>query len=354
MNLPRLSLTLALLVLFWTSCRKEEVPPQVYEVPDLVEEYVVRFEQEAASRGLDLTIDNLRVSFASDLQGGDAAGLCTFANQDNPTPHVQLDTTSFNWRNNLNHREILVFHELGHCILNRLHRDDDLPNSNIASIMRSTGEQVYGGSLNAFKRDYYLDELFDTGTPVPTWARSRPAYGGVTPGESDDPFTEHFANNFNQWTTGSSAQASSQISSGRYFFQSKTSTAIFTAKSIAVDTTRDFEIELSVRIASGTSPIMFLWGGSGDEFFYTGFSADSTVFAGTWEHGLDMARTLDAVVPAEYNKITLRRSGGFYHLYLNEAYVDVFAFQPFYGDKIGFYVGGNTAMEVDYIFVKYP
>ncbi|MEM7658621.1 MAG: hypothetical protein AAF399_21025 [Bacteroidota bacterium] len=161
------------------ACRPEEIPPNVREIPELIEPYIELFEQEAAKRGQNITIDNLIVEFEEDLRGGDAAGLCTFASESSPTPHIRLDTTSFNWRNNEFHRELLVFHELGHCILNRLHRDDELPNGNFTSIMRSTGEQLYGGNLNYFKREYYLDELFDESTPAPEWATDIPQYGAV-------------------------------------------------------------------------------------------------------------------------------------------------------------------------------
>ncbi|RMG64730.1 MAG: hypothetical protein D6722_16640, partial [Bacteroidetes bacterium] len=219
--------------LLLSACKREDIPPKAYEVPAIIQPYVDAFEQEAAARGLDLNIDNLTVEFGTDLQGGDAAGLCTFASQNNPTPRIQLDTTSFNWRNNEYHREILVFHELGHCILNRLHRDDLLPNGNIASMMRSTGEQIYGGSLNGFKRDYYLDELFDPNTPAPDWATDFPSYESVPSSQKEDVFIEHFANNFNNWTTGNSPNSSSQIASGRLYFESKTAAnAFFIAKTI--------------------------------------------------------------------------------------------------------------------------
>ncbi|TAE60242.1 MAG: hypothetical protein EAZ89_01710, partial [Bacteroidetes bacterium] len=158
MKYPKLS-TLLLASLFLLQACKDDEPVKVYDVPSIIQPYIDLFEQEAAARGQTLNIDNLKVEFETDLQGGDAAGLCTFASPNTPTPHIRLDTTSYNWQNNEYHREILIFHELGHCILNRLHKDDVLPNGNYASIMRSTGEQLYGGSLNAFKRDYYLDEL---------------------------------------------------------------------------------------------------------------------------------------------------------------------------------------------------
>lgn len=356
MSLRNLSLGLASTLLVLTACKKEDIPPKTYEVPAIIQPYIDAFEQEAAARGVELSIDNLIVEFESDLQGGDAAGLCTFASQNNPTPHVRLDTTSFNWRNNLYHREILVFHELGHCILNRLHRDDLLPNGNIASMMRSTGEQIYGGSLNAFKRDYYLDELFDPSTPAPDWATSFPAYGSIPAAQKEDVFIEHFANNFNNWTVGNSANSSSQVANGRLFFQSKNATtAYFIARAVDLDPTRNFEMELSMRVASGSNSIMYQWGGdaSGAGFNFFGFSPDSAAFLGNWNTGLAIGRPAEGLVPDTYTKVTIRRIGTDYHLYLNETYFDLLQFEPLQGNRIGFYVGPETAMEIDYLFIRY-
>jgi hypothetical protein len=335
-------------------CKRDPDPEKVYQVPALIQPYIDAFEQEAALRGVTLEIDNLIVEFESNLQGGDAAGLCTFASPSNPTPHVRLDTTSFNWRNNAYHREILVFHELGHCILNRLHRDDKLPNGNAASIMRATGEQLYGGTLNAFKRAYYLDELFDESTPAPDWAVNVPAYASVDPGSKTDLFIEHFANNFNNWPTGSSANTTSQISGGSYFFESKTSSAYFVSKPIALDESRNFEIEASIKVESGTNPGMLQWGGSSSsDLSFLGFTRDSTVLLGNWTTGISTSFTSPAVRRNDFNKLTVRKQGSTYYLYLNEQFIDVLEYAPLPGDLFAFYTGAQTAIRIDYLFVRY-
>ncbi len=347
-----LLLTLPLLL---AACKPDPVAPNFYEVPAIIEPYVAAFEQEAAKRGVSLDITNLQVEFKGDLedsQGNDAAGLCHFQSLSNPTPRIELDTTSFNWQNNLYHREILVFHELGHCILNRLHRDDDLPNGNIASIMRSTGEQVYGGVLNDFKRDYYLDELFDENTPVPDWAKNQPPYSPVN--YLSDIFIDEFVDNRNSWPLGNTTNSRTAILGGSFLFQSKSSTnAFFLTKQVLIDTDKDFELEVRIQISEGERSALFQWGGNdGSDLYFFGFANDGSLLAGNWQEGLVLGQTSNLVQSGAYNTLTVRKVGQFYYLYLNDSYLDVLEFEPFLGNKISFYVGQETTMLVDYLRIR--
>lgn len=55
-------------------------------------------------------------------------------------------------------RECSVFHELGHCVLGRGHRNDRTEEGFILSIMEASGAACFGPYAD--NRDYYLDELF--------------------------------------------------------------------------------------------------------------------------------------------------------------------------------------------------
>ncbi|MDP5171855.1 MAG: hypothetical protein NWR72_16520 [Bacteroidia bacterium] len=347
----------ALLVLpmLLVACRPDPVTPDLYEVPAIIQPYVDAFEMEAAKRGIELDISNLQVEFTTDLddgKGNEAAGLCHFQSASNPTPRIELDTTSFNWQNNLYHREILVFHELGHCILNRLHRDNELPNGNIASIMRSTGEQVYGGILNGFKRDYYIDELFDENTPAPDWATNQPAYNSASYGANI--FIDEFVDNRNSWPLGNSTNSRTAIQGGDFIFESKSETsAFFLTKNVLIDTDKDFEIEARIKLASGERPALLQWGGNdGSDLYFFGFSRDSSILAGNWQEGLVLGQQSPRVKADDYNVLTIRKTGTFYHIYLNGEYQEIFEFEPFFGNKIAFYIGQQSTMQVDYLRIR--
>jgi hypothetical protein len=338
----------------FVACQQGEIPEiKVYEVPAELEPYVDLFEQEAAKRGQNITIDNLRVLYEGDLLDGTAAGTCTYPHLDNPIPTIRFDTNSVNWTNNEYSREILVFHELGHCVLNRrVHRDDDLPNGNFASVMRSTGAQLYGGALNGFKRDYYLDELFDENTPPPDWATNMPAYGEINYGSNF--FIDNFVDNRNRWNTGTSASTVSKIENGYFHFQSKEeSTAFFISKDINLVGDTDFEVEAEMRISQGANSCMMQWGGSdGNNLYFMGMTPDKSIFLGNWQEGIVAAREIEDLNPSEFVKLTVRRIGNRYHIYVNQQYFDVLEYEGLFGQKIAFYVGPETTMQVEAIRVR--
>lgn len=344
-----------LLSITLVACTEDPIPPKVYEVPMEIQGYIDLFEQEAANRGFNINIDNLRVEFEENLNDGTAAGLCNFPINGEP-PYIRLDTTSSNWQNNPWSREILVFHELGHCILDRrVHRDALLPNGNLASLMRSNGEQVYGGRLNAFKRAYYLDELFDQLAEAPDWATEKPTYAALDPAARNDVFVDNFTNNNQGWPLGNSAQSRAQITAGNLFFESKSATsAIFLPKTIPFEQMGNFEIETRFRVNKGTRSALMEWGGTAaDNFYYYGFNRDAEVsLAGNWATGIDLTRSGAGLLPTEYNTFTIRKEGELYYFFLNEQFFDVFGYESFDSDQFAFYIGPETEMQIDYLRIS--
>jgi hypothetical protein len=340
---------LLILAAVLTACQEDPIAPSVYNVPDIIQPYVDAFEQEASLRGISLNINNLQVEFATNLNSGTAAGLCDTFNH-----VIKLDTTSTNWKNNLYTREILVFHELGHCVLKRGHRDDELPNGNLASIMRANGEQVYGGGLNEFKRQYYLDELFNVKAPAPDWALQTPGYADLAPTDRTNVFFDDFDFD-HHWNLAVTPQSSAEVRNGRLIFKSlQDNAAIYLPKTVPFDENGNFEIETSFRITSGTQSALMQWGGSGPEnFYYFGFNRDAnTSFAGNWRTGIDLTRVGTPLDKNSFNTFSIRKVGPLYYFYLNEQFYDVFEFLPFYGQDIAFYIGPQTTMEVDYVRVS--
>lgn len=169
---------LLILLLFSISCSNESFEP-VYEVPEEFEPIVEQFITEAKTRGYDLTINNLIISYSDEIE----ALYCGKCNSKAPNDEIQK-IISINptvcWMNDYQ-KEALIFHELGHCFLLRDHDNSTLPNGDPKSMMVKNNLSVYspcvyaiGGTTECnfvFKRDYYLDELFDQSTPVPDWAK---------------------------------------------------------------------------------------------------------------------------------------------------------------------------------------
>ncbi|MEL7147430.1 MAG: hypothetical protein AAFO69_13735 [Bacteroidota bacterium] len=166
---------LILTFLFLAGCDNEETFAPQYEVPVEASIHVSAFFKIASTKGLNLDTGNLIVRFEGELNSqdgspicGNAAGSLTGDRQN----VVTIDTECLAWRHSEISREILLFHELGHVFLERAHFDELFSNDDYRSIM-------YGGNWNIFrfytenpfKRDYYINELFDPATPTPDWAK---------------------------------------------------------------------------------------------------------------------------------------------------------------------------------------
>lgn len=170
---------LNLVVLFW-GCVKQKNAAFIpaYNVPPEFRDVVSGFVQQAALRGHTLFIDNLIIKYDSSMAPNYCA-LCNDRSLDPATQKIITVNPNVHCYNNAQEREALFFHELGHCILGRDHDNNLLPNGDPKSLMFPDNLTLYsackyaiGGSCqdNSFKRNYYLDELFNSNTPAPPWA----------------------------------------------------------------------------------------------------------------------------------------------------------------------------------------
>lgn len=119
--------------------------------------FYIAFEEEAALRGIniDLTQEGVTGNIV-ELGNNSVLGVCRrSANEPN---RVAIDIGAWN-NSSPDFREVIIFHELGHCVLNREHLDDQ-ENGVCKSLMHSglTGCEIPLG--NPEVRREYLDELF--------------------------------------------------------------------------------------------------------------------------------------------------------------------------------------------------
>lgn len=135
--------------------------------------YADRFVEEANKHNVQVDVSNLSIRTRKDkIEGRDICGLAysNYNNTGNPRIIISRDcwcnygslTTQSDY-----FKEELVFHELGHAILKRSHTSEKLPDGSFKSIMHP---QLGHYSRSAYKRDYYIAELFNPNEPVPAWS----------------------------------------------------------------------------------------------------------------------------------------------------------------------------------------
>ncbi len=160
-------------VLLGACSEDSDVSETIFDVPSDFRVYVNEFFVIARDKGLELDQNNLIVQFESNLEdGGDpicgtSSGVLTSENQN----IILIDPECLAWRYSERSKEILMFHELGHIYLERVHEDEIFPSGDYKTIM-------FGGNWTVtrfytedqFKREYYLNELFNPLEPRPEWA----------------------------------------------------------------------------------------------------------------------------------------------------------------------------------------
>lgn len=120
--------------------------------------YFQNFEIAATERGItaDLSKSGIR-AVISEIPEEGIAGQCSYGGARN-SRSITIDLEFWNRSSSL-YKEYIIFHELGHCLLNRGHLDACFSNRTYVSMMRSG----YGSCRDNYTgqtRDYYLDELF--------------------------------------------------------------------------------------------------------------------------------------------------------------------------------------------------
>ena len=166
------------ILLIFSACMKQGGSSTSYQVEPTLSAYVDNFFAEAAKRGHVFERKNLIVNYNSGTDGA----LCGSCNSTSVDQGIQKVVSIYNinpcWFND-QQLETLIFHELGHCILGRAHTTDTLPNGNPKSIMTPNDISLYAPCLYpignqlcdmSFKRNYYVDELFNSNTPPPDWS----------------------------------------------------------------------------------------------------------------------------------------------------------------------------------------
>ena len=113
-------------------------------------DYVNMFERDALVYGHDIQITDLIIEFG-EPENPMAVGVCI--TRDDATPIIQIRQSY--WESTTEtYRQILMYHELGHCVLNRGHIEPTL----YLSIMNP---HIMHSSLFDVNRSKYIDELFN-------------------------------------------------------------------------------------------------------------------------------------------------------------------------------------------------
>jgi hypothetical protein len=191
-----------------------------------------------------------------------------------------------------------------------------------------------------------------------TRLQGQQTYADLKSGEKKSLYSEAYDTNSNSWLTDNN-WISGQISDGKYIIACKNykQQAGLTYKTVSFDPDGDFEIETIFNLTSGTGALVF---GMTNDFEHYRVEIDSkknlfifrdipskgrveTLFSG--KTGLVNETGTD-------NKITVRRIKGECYFYINEILFKQIAKMTINGDQVGFSIGLNSVISVDYLNIS--
>lgn len=150
------------------SCDKSEVATKANIDPAFTS-YFNKFIEEGKKRGVIFTEEQqaITIQFSNLPKQYGAIGLTT---HETKTIDIIPEWNNISEPN----KEMGIFHELGHLMLNRSHSFRQLPNGEYGSLMWTLEGNIqpcvaplFTGSI---RKNYYYDELFNINTAAPDWA----------------------------------------------------------------------------------------------------------------------------------------------------------------------------------------
>jgi hypothetical protein len=189
-------------------------------------------------------------------------------------------------------------------------------------------------------------------TTVRLYAQSN--YNDYSYGDKTSIFYDEFTDNENSWPT-----ENGEIYYWYYKFRSTDEKQHAAGKPISINTSGDFEIELTIKLASGskTKFINLEWGWNnetGERFdfgFCNGAHTIDKFVNGAYQDYVNESNS-SYVKNDDFNTLTVRKVGSTYYFFLNENLVHTMPFEPFFGDRIGFSVPGYSEVNVDKLKVS--
>lgn len=308
------------------SCKKDK---EHYSVDSELNPYLDLFLSEAKSHGFNFDVekDGLIMKF-SDLEDP-TIGLCTYSDP----ILVEIDRTYWNdvtqYENCEDLRQNVVFHELSHGLLNRRHDNSTLSNTEWKSLMCGgdvVDDRSWQVNFSGERKQYYLDELFNTKTAEPSWASYGDTYNGSYTHVVDSlRLSKNYYNIDNDGNVF-------QISNGIYYIKinSSNNTSI-PINSVSVDDDFYYELKIKGDITSNEGNCIGLFTGydnnsnkTARNYFIVYYSSNYQQYRCTANNSLCMPTFAEVLLKngicnfSDYTKLAIERKSDELFFYIND------------------------------------
>ena len=190
-----------------------------------------------------------------------------------------------------------------------------------------------------------------------TSVSAQQSYSDISPLVKTTVFAESFDNNSNNWFIDN-LWIKGEVKDGYYKVICKNyqKNSGLSYKSVAIDETKDFEIEASLKALKGTGGLVFGMNSKFDHYRIEIANNTLLIVKNTPSKGkneqLFSGKLNVSPISGSFNKITVRKVKDIYYIFLNETFVSKLDKIKPDGDQIGFNVGLNSEISVDYLNVS--
>jgi hypothetical protein len=288
---------LGFLMLTFPSCGldDETMDNATIDVAAEFQRFVDLFIEEGAKRGFEVDFSDTGLSIQYGTLPEDAAGVCSELGDGNSGSH-QIRIRKLYWESLTEiQKERLIFHELGHCELNRPHDNQVFSNGDWKSIMRGAplpADKTPIVNYTGTRRDYYIDELFQPDTGVPSWLNFSVPYNSVDSSRKSLIYEVSNVSQFQEITT--------------------------------LTGNENFEIEIELEVFSGLQFAGIQWAGpdiNNSLHFYLYNGKEIHIASGQQLFGIMHVFDYPSNIAYKKNKFTVRRDDDLYLLYYNEQFL---------------------------------
>ncbi len=146
-----------LLILILGGCAPPRNPPQLSVDPEF-QPYLDEFIQESKNQGRPVEVNNLSIQFVNTLPSETLGQCFSYNDGGDGTPIIIIDWQD--WQiETPDYKKIVLFHELGHCVLWRQHiYTFNGPAGDVTSIMYPY--ILHTTTVYTDNWDYYMHEMF--------------------------------------------------------------------------------------------------------------------------------------------------------------------------------------------------
>ena len=146
------------IVVFLTACAPSQPAPiKVVSIESTYQPYVDAFQERAREIGTNVSIANLIIQSVPQLSTNIIAQ-CEHSTINGVDQPPTISVSQLYWKNfDVTYREQVIFHEMGHCVLNRVHR----PELNSGIPISIMNPYSFGGNPYVSNYKQYINELFN-------------------------------------------------------------------------------------------------------------------------------------------------------------------------------------------------